>query len=120
MKRLFWAVILCATPVFAQQAELVTTASGATLRALDKISGDLTDLELNQGDVRAFGRLTVALTECRYPSDDPSSNAYAHLRIIDSSTGTMSFDGWMVAASPALNALDHPRYDVWVLRCNIS
>jgi len=27
------------------------------------------------------------------------------------------FKGWMIASSPALNALDHPRYDVWVLRC---
>ena len=28
------------------------------------------------------------------------------------------FDGWMIASSPALSALDHPRYDVWVLRCS--
>ncbi|MEZ5716636.1 MAG: DUF2155 domain-containing protein [Paracoccaceae bacterium] len=27
------------------------------------------------------------------------------------------FTGWMVASSPALNAMDHRRYDVWVLRC---
>ncbi|MCW8843320.1 MAG: DUF2155 domain-containing protein, partial [Rhodobacteraceae bacterium] len=27
------------------------------------------------------------------------------------------FQGWMIASSPALSALDHPRYDVWVLRC---
>ncbi|MGB0800115.1 MAG: DUF2155 domain-containing protein, partial [Planktomarina sp.] len=28
--------------------------------------------------------------------------------------------GWMVASSPALNALEHPRYDIWVLRCKTS
>ena len=27
------------------------------------------------------------------------------------------FSGWMIASSPALNALDHARYDVWVMRC---
>jgi len=27
------------------------------------------------------------------------------------------FDGWMIASAPALNALDHARYDVWVMRC---
>jgi hypothetical protein len=26
----------------------------------------------------------------------------------------------MVASSPALSALDHPRYDVWVMRCSSS
>ncbi|MGB1970407.1 MAG: DUF2155 domain-containing protein, partial [Paracoccaceae bacterium] len=30
------------------------------------------------------------------------------------------FMGWMVASSPALNPLDHRRYDVWVLRCAMS
>lgn len=25
----------------------------------------------------------------------------------------------MTASSPALSALDHPRYDVWVLRCDV-
>ncbi|MEC8294787.1 MAG: DUF2155 domain-containing protein, partial [Pseudomonadota bacterium] len=28
------------------------------------------------------------------------------------------FRGWMMASAPALNALDHARYDVWPLRCN--
>ena len=32
--------------------------------------------------------------------------------------GERLFDGWMIASSPALNALDHPRYDVWVIGCD--
>jgi hypothetical protein len=27
------------------------------------------------------------------------------------------FSGWMFASSPALNALEHPTYDVWVIDC---
>lgn len=27
------------------------------------------------------------------------------------------FEGWMFASSPALNALEHPVYDVWVIDC---
>ncbi|MDA9980314.1 DUF2155 domain-containing protein, partial [Yoonia sp.] len=30
------------------------------------------------------------------------------------------FAGWMLASAPALNAMDHPRYDVWALRCITS
>ena len=30
------------------------------------------------------------------------------------------FEGWMIASSPALMALDHPRYDVWALRCGAA
>ncbi|MEM8579848.1 MAG: DUF2155 domain-containing protein, partial [Pseudomonadota bacterium] len=29
------------------------------------------------------------------------------------------FEGWMLASSPALMALDHPRYDVWVTACDL-
>ena len=27
------------------------------------------------------------------------------------------FSGWMFASSPALSALEHPVYDVWVIDC---
>ena len=48
------------------------------------------------------------------------SNAFAHLDIADRRSGKTEFSGWMVAASPALSALDDPRYDVWLLRCKTS
>lgn len=31
--------------------------------------------------------------------------------------GDRIFTGWMFASSPALNALEHPVYDVWVIDC---
>lgn len=97
----------------------VTSASGALLRGLDKSAGTTTDIELAVGESRNFGRLTVTLSDCRYPVGDPSSNAFAHLTIADAGTGGVAFDGWMIAASPALSAMDDPRYDIWVMRCNI-
>ncbi|WP_232829295.1 DUF2155 domain-containing protein [Tropicimonas sp. IMCC34043] len=97
-----------------------TSAPSATLRVLDKITGDTTDLEIGRGQTRMVGRLQIVLGDCRFPTNNPNSDAYAWLEIRDDSlTGTV-FSGWMVASSPALSALDHPRYDVWVLRCNNS
>ncbi len=32
---------------------------------------------------------------------------------------TAVFKGWMFASSPALNALEHPVYDVWVIDCKM-
>ena len=94
-------------------------AAGAMVRGLDKVSGALTDLEIATGASAKFGRLEITLGDCRYPADDPTSNAYAHLTIRDSLAANPVFDGWMIASSPALNALDHSRYDVWLIRCNI-
>ncbi|MEO0381372.1 MAG: DUF2155 domain-containing protein, partial [Pseudomonadota bacterium] len=27
---------------------------------------------------------------------------------------------WMIASAPALSAMEHARYDVWVMRCTTS
>jgi hypothetical protein len=91
-------------------------ASRVTLRALDKMLGRPTDVDMAVGETVMFGRLAIRAVECRYPADDPASDAYAHLEILDPDGRTI-FDGWMIASSPALSALEHPRYDVWVLRC---
>ena len=94
------------------------TEQGQTmsLRALDQMLGQPTDIELGVGQTVVFGRVAIRAVECRYPSGDPDGDAFAHLEILNLDGDTI-FDGWMVASSPALNALEHPRYDVWVLRC---
>ena len=118
MKRLALALVCAALPVTAQEA---AQAPGAVLRALDKISGETTDIDLPSGQSRGYGRLIITLGECRHPSGGSVSEAYAYLTIADAGVSDAPvFQGWMLANSPALNALDHPRYDVWVLRCMSS
>ncbi len=95
-------------------------AIGVVLKGLDKVSGDVTDLELALGDTGQVGRIEVTLGECRYPEDNLTGEGYAWLTIRDPGRDTTLFDGWMVASSPALNALDHPRYDIWVIRCTTA
>ena len=104
-------------PVAASAQQAVDIGSGAVLRGLDKVDGQTTDMELEQGGATEIGRLRVELRQCRYPAGAPASDAFAYLVIRDAETGIELFSGWMVASSPALNALEHPRYDVWVLRC---
>ena len=98
-------------------AQGFTDADAGILRWLDKLTGESADIELAVGQEAVSGRLTIRLDACRYPTDNPASDAEAHLTIADNSTAKPAFEGWMIASSPALSALDHPRYDVWVLRC---
>lgn len=104
-----------AGPALAQEA--VQAGTGAVLRALDKLNAKVSDLTLQNGESSVMGLLEVQLRDCRYPQDDPTGNAYAFLTIREAGVARPVFSGWMIAASPALNPLDHPRYDVWVLRC---
>ncbi|TQS73127.1 DUF2155 domain-containing protein [Rhodobacteraceae bacterium] len=108
-------------PAMAQESGVatgLTQSSRGMLRGLDKINGTASDISLAVGQTANYGSITVRLDECRYPANDPSSNAFAHLTIRDVPSDTEVFSGWMIAASPALSALDHQRYDVWVIRCS--
>lgn len=117
MRKLLFIMVFIAVPAYAQEA---TSANGAVLRALDKVSGAARDVEITRGQSVAVGSLTVKLNDCRFPVGNPSGDAYAELEITESGSESRLFSGWMIASSPALSALEHPRYDVWVIRCTTS
>jgi hypothetical protein len=115
-----------AEPSAAEREAAVAAARGpqtqrgaaAKLRGLDKVTGQTRDFDLTAGESVDFGRLQLRLGECRYPAADPTSDAYAELTITDARVNSTVFSGWMIASSPAISALDDPRYDVWVISCN--
>ena len=108
---------LMLAPGGAGAQEQAAPGTGAVLRGLDRITTEVRDLELANGETADLGSLRVELGECRYPEGNPAGDAYAHVIIREAEGGKLWFDGWMLASSPALNALEHPRYDVWVMRC---
>lgn len=116
MKRLAFLLLSLALPV---QAQEMADAPGASLRILDKLTGEVQDVTLGRSQSVVMGRLTVQLDACRSPADNTVAEADAHLTIMDAASPEPVFAGWMLATSPALSALDHPRYDVWVLRCDV-
>ena len=87
------------------------------LRGLDTLRGSAEDIRVRVGETVRFGHLEITADGCRVPEADPAGDAIAFLRIRDIREAEPRFAGWMFASSPALSALDHPRYDVWVLSC---
>ncbi|HRO11696.1 DUF2155 domain-containing protein [Amaricoccus sp.] len=90
------------------------------LRALDNLNGTTRDIDMTVGETTSFGHLEITAEDCRVPRAEPGADAFAFLRIRDIREPAPRFSGWMFASSPALSALDHPRYDVWVLSCSRS
>ena len=115
-----WCLALLLMTGLASAQERAQAAPGAVLRALDKITGETTDIEIGRGQLARYGFLQIILGECRFPEGNPNSDAFALIEVRDNRQEQPVFVGWMVASSPALNAMDHPRYDVWVLRCKRS
>ena len=121
MRALALLAVLVAAPCAPAGAQQdATIGTGVVIRALDKISGRVQDVEMPAGSTARFGRIEIDHAECRYPTGNPSGDAYALLRVRDALEDRVVFTGWMIASAPALSALDHARYDLWVLRCTTS
>jgi len=114
-------------PTLAQDIEVPTEEQSdpknrVLLRALDKITARITEVELEVGQELRFGTLALKARYCRTRPPIEPPETFAFLEIDDLKRGGTRervFEGWMVASSPALNALEHPVYDVWVISCKM-
>jgi len=127
LRFLIAVLALSAAPAAAQAPEddidrAVVRNGLAVLQALDKVTGRVTPLEVVVGDSASFGTLDIVVRACqeRPPEAFPESAAYLEVfdrRVEGGGEGRRVFDGWMFASSPALSALEHAVYDVWVEDC---
>ncbi|MFQ5348721.1 MAG: DUF2155 domain-containing protein [Rhodothalassiaceae bacterium] len=92
------------------------------VRALDKVTARITELELPAGKEVPFGSLLIRARTCyaRPPEETPETFAYLEIDEVHDGARKRVFSGWMVASSPALHGLEHPIYDVWVIACRTA
>ena len=116
-------LLLALWPVvaFAQDTNTaMVDGDGVVMRGLDKMSSKVVEFSIDVGQTVAFERLEIKLDACLYTDGDIGGEAVALVEIRDIREAEPRFQGWMFGSSPALSALDHPRYDVWVINCTKS
>jgi hypothetical protein len=92
----------------------------AVLQGLDKVTARVLTIEAPVGLAVTFGALEIIARTCdkRPPEETPESAAFLDIWEVRQGEPAVSlFRGWMFASSPALSAMEHPVYDVWVLDC---
>lgn len=92
----------------------------AVLQGLHKVTARISTIHAPVGQTAEFGalRITPRTCEVRPPEEQPESAAFLEItEITPEEEGIEVFSGWMFASSPALSAMDHAVYDVWVLDC---
>jgi hypothetical protein len=113
------------------------------LRIMDKITAITHTYNISVGDITAFGDLRLRPRACYKapPIAEPESSAFLEIwenvrapeslekqgdktlthdevvSAIREEKPRWIFSGWMFASSPALSAMDHPVYDVWIIGC---
>jgi hypothetical protein len=118
MKKLFGVTIAVATLTSLQA--FADPYDTAILQGLDKVTARVSTIEARLGDTAKFGALEIIVRACekRPPEETPESAAFLDVwEVRPGEPAGSIFRGWMFASSPALSALEHPVYDVWVLDC---
>jgi hypothetical protein len=96
----------------------------AVLQGLDKVTARISPVRAPLETPTTFGTLEIVARTCREtpPTEPPESAAFLEIRELPPASDpdgprTELFSGWMFASSPAVSALEHPVYDVWVVDC---
>lgn len=95
------------------------------LGALDKVTGRVSTIRGSVGQPLTFGRLQIVARTCvtHPPEETPENAAFLEISEIQPKEKGKAeitkpvFSGWMFSSNPAISAMEHPVYDVWVLSC---
>lgn len=90
------------------------------LQGLDKLTARVSEIQVEIGRPKRFGTLNIIAHTCRKrpPEEPPETTAFLEITEVREGEEPITlFIGWMFASSPALSALEHAVYDVWVVDC---
>lgn len=133
LKKVLLSVTLFGSIAFSAHAENIE-GNLAVVRALDKVTATTKDYNVAVGDTLTYGSLKITIHHCEKKPPEETPETFVFLEVLEpgkakdtkeeqvDETGqvidpTKLFSGWMFASSPALSALEHPVYDIWVLDC---
>lgn len=112
------AVALSATSAVAQQTRIENTV--AIFSALDKVTARISEIEIPLNETHQFGSLKITPRVCysRPATERPKTTSFVIVNEVQlDGKEEKIFSGWMFAESPALNAVEHPVFDVWLSNC---
>ena len=92
----------------------------AQMQAMDKITGRVNMIEVPVNGEVKFGTFSVVVRSCKARSEEEIPENFAFVDVTDKSFDTDEFNifkGWMFSSSPAVHAVEHPIYDVWLIKC---
>ena len=110
------AGLFCSSLSHAYQIEMNT----AQMQAMDKITGRVSEIEVPVNGEVKFGSFSIVVRSCKATPPEETPENYAFVDVADTTKDGKLFNifkGWMMSSSPALNAVEHPIYDVWLLKC---
>ena len=101
-------------------AEAPSGPQSVVLQGLDKVTARISTIEVPVDGSARLGTLVIVARACQKspPEEPPEVAAFLEITEMPASSPPVGvFSGWMFASSPALSAMEHPVYDLWVKDC---
>ena len=92
---------------------------GVLMRSVDKVTGRTDTFEIENNKPYQLGNLRITTQRClkKPPEEPPENLAFILVEEENDQTFSVIFNGWMFSSNPAISAMEHPVYDIWVLEC---
>ena len=113
MKKIIFATLLSALPVM---ANAYVEKTNAVIRILNKDAGKGVEQTVPVGQSINFEKLNINVRICKQSDPFDAEDNFAFIEIFDGENQV--FGGWMTKNDPGQNPLQHPDYDVWLVKCN--
>ena len=110
-KYVFAFLMLCAVPC---GAHAYVSHDAAVVRIMNKAAGKAQTVTIPVGRAAEFEKLNLVVRSCQ--QTDPF-DAEDFFMFVEISQNAKIFSGWMSRNEPGANPLQHPDYDVWLVRC---
>ncbi|MFI3241072.1 MAG: DUF2155 domain-containing protein [Alphaproteobacteria bacterium] len=120
INKLLITTAFCTFCFNAQSAEIEKNT--ARFQAMNKITGTSSTLEIPVNSQQDYEDFSIVVRNCKTnpPEETPESYAFVDIAETNDEGTTNIYKGWMLSSSPALNPLEHPMYDLWLLECTDS
>lgn len=110
---LFFSCIMLALPY---NADAYIQRNTAIVRVMNKAAGKAQTVIAPVGKTTNLEKLSILIRDCKQTDPFQAENFFAFAEISKAAEGKI-FSGWMNRNEPGNNPVQHPDYDVWLVKC---
>ncbi len=114
MKKYISVFCAAAALMTAVPANAYTDRDTAVMRVMNKAAGKAYTVKVPVGHKTSFEKLELLARTCKQTDPFMAEDFFVFMEI---SQDEKIFSGWMSRNEPGNNPLQHPDYDVWLVRC---
>ena len=108
--------LLCVMCLIPNMAGAFVKRDVAVVRVLNKDAGKVQEINIPVGSEVQLEKLFINVRTCQQTDPFQAEDFFAFIEIAESGKGQI-YGNWMSRNEPGQNPLQHPDYDVWLVKC---